>query len=248
MTKYARRNFQLAKRVKDILLENRVHPKLDPSEIRFIFLAGSSARGVAAKKSDIDIIVVTDKTTIDKQEFREHLKKFYPNANRTCVFIYDFKTFLKSLENRLNDKKITKKRLQPLFLKTFSTFIDKIAQGPLHRRISKALRKKGVIKDTPLSYTLEEQASLVALYERNPGEWHQIIGPKLKGISKVFYPGGEYQIVRDYLSGKLELKEARQELAKLPTLWKKEVKNLMKSESLTKEEKKRLKRLLWGAY
>ncbi len=248
MTRYAKRNFQLAKKVRNILLENRVHPKLDPSEIRFIFLAGSSARGVAARKSDVDIVVVTDKTTIDKQEFREYLKKFYPNADRTCVFVYDFKTFLKSLENKLDDKKITKKRLQPLFLKTFSSFIDKIARGPLHRRISRVLRRRGFIKDSPFNYTLEEQASLVTLYERNPGEWRQIIGPKLKWISKVFYPGGEYQIVHDYLSGKLELKEARRELAKLPTLWKKEIKNLMKSDNLTKEEKKKLKRLLWGAY
>nr|AAZ32123.1 hypothetical protein [uncultured euryarchaeote Alv-FOS5] len=238
----------LANKIRDTLLSKRVHPDLNPRDIRFILVGGSTARGIASKKSDIDLVLITEGRPIDKQEFRKHLKKYVPEADSNCVFVYSYDEFIKSLNTRLSDGKITKKRLKTAVLKGMSKVFDKMFRSSVHRRASIFLRRVNLLKDKPASYSLEEQASLFPIYEKNPGEWKRLMEPRIRELPDVFKLNGARNIINAYLYGSLSAKEARRELARLPILWKYDIKRLIREEKFTPEEAKKLKKLLRGWY
>ncbi len=236
----------IGRKIAKVLTTKKVHPKLDPKDIRMILIAGSTARGLEKPGSDVDIVVVTDKTRIDKQEFRRHLAKHVPEAMTNCVFVYDYDEFLKSFENHLTDGSITKKRLKILFVKGGSRLMGRIVGSKVHRKLSVFLRQMGLVRNDPKKYSLEEQISMIPIYERDPGEWQRLISGYR--VPEVFETNGARRIVYMYISGDLDRREARKQLSKLPTLWKKDIKRAMGSWDLTGEEKKKIRKLLRGPY
>ncbi len=248
MPRIPKDKWKIAMKIKDTLISQKVHPRLSPQDVRFIFVGGSVARGLSARSSDVDIILVTERASIDKQEFRKHLKKFIPEADSNCVFVYSYEDFLKSLDERLTDGKITNKRMRSAIIKRFSRIIDKPFKSSVHRRASIFLRRIGLLRDNPRAYSLEEQASLIPIYEKNPGEWRKIIGKFDEALSDVFKPEGARRVIRRYLDGEISSKDARKELTKLPFLWKYDLNRLIKEGNFTPEEAKKLKKLLRGWY
>ncbi len=169
--------------------------------------------------------------------------------DKNCVFVYSYPEFVRSLDIRLTDGKITRRRLWAA-LKPISRSLDRITQGNAHRKISIFLRKRGLLKDSPTKYSLEEQASLIPIYERNPGEWRKLLEGKMSSIPEVFHPGGVRKIIEKVLNDELTVNEARNELRKHPSLWKKSIAMYIDENRprLSREDLKKLNKLTRGLY
>jgi len=143
---------------------------------------------------------------------------------------------------------ITRKRIQSFGVKSISMMLYKITGKPIHRKVSKILRQHGKLKDSPLKYSIEENASLIPVYEKHKGEWERIISSKIRDVPMVHRQLGMLRVVEAYLNGELSRKEAKAELSKQPVLWKKAIRDMIKSGEFTDEEVKKLRRLLFGPY